>query len=222
MVRIRMQRLGRRNRPFYRINAIDKRTRRNGKVIENLGWYDPITKDESKQLFLHGDRIKYWLSVGAQPSDTVRDFLAKADLIDTTEWEAQRKADRDRVTCKIATTKTEEALAEITGIAGESEASLGEFVTAATEAAAAAKTAVSKADAEAAAKAMDSAKAAVAGAKSADEAAQAAKAAREAAEAEAAAKEAAAKEAAEKAAAEAEASESASDDAEPAAEAADE
>ncbi len=225
MVRIRMQRLGRRNRPFYRINAIDKRTRRNGKVIENLGWYDPIAKDESKQLFLNGERIKYWLSVGAQPSDTVRDFLAKADLIDTVAWEAQRKADRNRVTCKIATAKTEEALAEITGIAGESEASLGDFVTAATEAAAAAKTAVSKADPDAAAQAMDSAKAAVVGAKAADEAAQAAKAAREAAEAEAAAKEAAAKEAAEKeaaekaAAAEAEASEPASDEAKPAAEA---
>lgn len=188
MVRIRMQRLGRRNRPFYRINAIDKRTRRNGKVIENLGWYDPIAKDESKQLSLNADRIKYWLSVGAQPSDTVRDFLAKADLIDTAEWEAQRKADRDRVTCKMATTKTEEALAEINGIAGASEADLGAYVTAATEAVASAKTAVSKADPDAASKAIESAKAALASAKAADEKAQAEKAAREAAEAEAAAK----------------------------------
>ncbi len=218
MVRIRMQRLGRRNRPFYRINAIDKRTRRDGKVIENLGWYDPIAKDESKQLSLNGERIKYWLSVGAQPSDTVRDFLAKADLIDTAEWEAQRKADRNRVTCKIATSKTDEALAEINGIAGASEASLDEFVTAATEAAAAAKSAVSKADADAAAKAIDSAKQALAGAKAADEKAQAAKAAREAAEAEAAAK-AQAEEAAKAAAEEAAKAEAPAED-EPAADAA--
>ncbi len=188
MVRIRMQRLGRRNRPFYRINAVDKRKRRNGKVIENLGWYDPIARDEAKQLSLNSERIKYWLSVGAQPSDTVRDFLAKAELIDVAAWEADRKADRDRVTCKMATSKTESILGEITGIAGESEADLASFVKAATEAAEAAKAAVSKADADAAAKAIDAAKQALADTKAADEKAQAAKAAREAAEAEAAAK----------------------------------
>jgi small subunit ribosomal protein S16 len=97
VVRIRMQRHGRRHRPFYRINAIDQRTRRDGKVIEHLGWFDPIAKDESKQVQLNDERIRYWLSVGAQPSDTVRDMLAKRDLIDKTEWEAKRKADRERV-----------------------------------------------------------------------------------------------------------------------------
>lgn len=202
MVRIRMQRLGRRNRPFYRINAIDKRTRRDGKVIEALGWYDPIAKDESKQLFLNVERLKYWLSVGAQPSDTVRDFLAKANLVDVAAWEADRKVDRDRVTCKMATSKTEAALKEITGIAGASEAALDSFVASATEAVASAKVAVAKADADAAASAIAAAKNAVEGAKLADEKARAAKAVREAKEAEEAAKAAAA--AAEAAAASAE------------------
>ncbi len=97
MVRIRMQRAGRRNRPFYRISAIDKKTRRDGRVIELLGWYDPLAKDEAKQLNLDETRVKYWLGVGAQPSDTCRDIFAKRKLCETTEWESDRARDRDRV-----------------------------------------------------------------------------------------------------------------------------
>lgn len=105
MVRIRMQRLGRRNRPFYRINAIEKRNRRNGVVLEQLGWYDPIAKDEDKQFKIDGERVKYWLSVGAQPSETVRDLLGHNGLLNDKQkaaWEADRKAARDRVEAKIA------------------------------------------------------------------------------------------------------------------------
>lgn len=97
VVRIRMQRLGRRNAPFYRISAIDQRTRRDGRVIEQLGWYDPIAKDAAKQLNLNEERVKHWLSVGAQPSETVRDMLAKRNLVDTGRWEADRKNRRERV-----------------------------------------------------------------------------------------------------------------------------
>lgn len=97
MVRIRMQRLGRTHRPFFRITAIDQRTRRNGRCIEQLGWYNPLEKEPEKQLHLNEERIKYWLSVGAQPSDTVRDILARRSFIKTTEWEAKRAADRNRV-----------------------------------------------------------------------------------------------------------------------------
>lgn len=92
-----MQRLGRRNAPFYRISAIDQRTRRDGRVIEQLGWYDPIAKDEAKQLNLNEERVKHWISVGAQPSDTVRDILAKRKLVDVARWESDRKARRERV-----------------------------------------------------------------------------------------------------------------------------
>jgi len=99
MVRLRLKRLGRRHRPFYRINAIDKQQQRDGRVIENLGWYDPIARDESKQVSLKVDRIKHWLSVGAQPSDTVADILAKHDVIDPEKRAAERRA---RVAGKIA------------------------------------------------------------------------------------------------------------------------
>jgi small subunit ribosomal protein S16 len=68
--------MGRKHRPFYRINAMDKRAPRNGRVIEELGWFDPVGP-EDKQVSLKNERIEYWLSVGAQPSDTVRSLLRK-------------------------------------------------------------------------------------------------------------------------------------------------
>lgn len=78
--------------PFYRINAIEKQTKRDGKVLENLGWYDPTAKDAAKQLFLKTDRVKHWLEHGAQPSDTVMDMLSKQGLVDGEAWKAQRQA----------------------------------------------------------------------------------------------------------------------------------
>lgn len=77
MVKLRMKRMGRRHRAFFRINAIDQRSPRNGRVIEELGWYDPLAKDADKQTDLKRERVEYWLSVGAQPSETVRDLLKK-------------------------------------------------------------------------------------------------------------------------------------------------
>lgn len=102
MVRIRMQRHGRRNRPFYRISAIDKRTRRDGVVIEQLGWYDPYVKDPAKAVQLNEDRIKHWLQNGAQPSDTVKDFLARRGIGDLKAWEKERARQRKVVTENIA------------------------------------------------------------------------------------------------------------------------
>ena len=94
MVRIRMQRLGRKNLPFYRINAVEKKTRRNGPVIEALGYFDPLANDPAKQVHINEERIKFWLSKGAQPSDTVRDFLARRGIGDLKAWEADREHDR--------------------------------------------------------------------------------------------------------------------------------
>ncbi len=78
MVRLRLKRFGRTHGPFYRVNAIDKRAPRDGRVIEELGWYDPIAKNPEKELSLKLDRIDYWLSVGAQPSRTVANLIKKA------------------------------------------------------------------------------------------------------------------------------------------------
>lgn len=90
MLRIRMKRMGRTHRPFFRINAVDQRSPRDGSIVEQLGWYDPKAKDEAKQLQLNDERVKYWLSVGAQPSDTMNDILAKRGLIDADKWKAVR------------------------------------------------------------------------------------------------------------------------------------
>ena len=79
MVVLRLKRVGRTHRPFFRVNAIDKRAPRDGRVIEELGWYDPIAA-EDKQLNLKIDRIDYWLSVGAQPSDTVKSLLRRVNV----------------------------------------------------------------------------------------------------------------------------------------------
>ncbi len=92
MVRIRMKRMGRTHRPFFRINAVDQRSPRDGRVIEQLGWYDPKAKDPAKQLHLEDERVKHWLKNGAQPSDTINDILAKRGLIDADAWKKKREA----------------------------------------------------------------------------------------------------------------------------------
>ena len=76
-VKIRMKRFGRRHQAFFRLNAMDVRSPRDGRVIEELGWYDPCAKDVNKQLSLNRERIEHWLKVGAQPSPTVRQLLER-------------------------------------------------------------------------------------------------------------------------------------------------
>jgi len=76
-VRLRLKRTGRRNRPFYRIAAFDGATRRDGSPVEDLGWYDPLVQDPAKGIRLNEDRARYWVSVGAKPSATVRSILAR-------------------------------------------------------------------------------------------------------------------------------------------------
>lgn len=77
MVRIRMKSLGRRHRPFYRICAMDSRAPRDGRAIEELGYYDPMARNVETRESLNVDRIRYWLSVGAQPSEKVSAILRR-------------------------------------------------------------------------------------------------------------------------------------------------
>lgn len=79
MVVLRLKRMGRRHRPFFRLNAMDKRSPRDGRVIEELGFYDPIAP-EDKQLNLKAERVTHWLKVGAQPSDAARSLLRRAGI----------------------------------------------------------------------------------------------------------------------------------------------
>jgi small subunit ribosomal protein S16 len=76
-VRLRLKRLGRKNRPFYRLCAMDSRTNRDGAVIEELGHYDPLARDVNTRAILNGERIDYWLGVGALPTESVRTLVKK-------------------------------------------------------------------------------------------------------------------------------------------------
>jgi len=77
---MRMTRMGRRHRPFFRINVVDSRTPRDGRVVEKLGHYDPLEKDKSKQIILDLERVKFWLDKGAIPSDTVSQILRRQGI----------------------------------------------------------------------------------------------------------------------------------------------
>ena len=83
-----MKLLGRKHRPYYRIVAIDSRQPRDGRILEELGSYDPMVKNTDERVRLKPDRIKYWVSVGAQPSEKVgvllRKYLAKFEQAQAT------------------------------------------------------------------------------------------------------------------------------------------
>jgi small subunit ribosomal protein S16 len=76
-VRIRMKKMGRKHRQFFRIVAIDARQPRDGRVIEELGTYDPRVADTDARVTLNPERVKYWQSVGAKPSERVAVFFKK-------------------------------------------------------------------------------------------------------------------------------------------------
>ncbi|RMG09554.1 MAG: 30S ribosomal protein S16 [Planctomycetota bacterium] len=79
-VKLRLKRVGRRNRACFRLGAFDHRTRRDGRAIEELGWYDPLVADNDKKVALNRERIAYWLSVGAKPSPTVESLLLQQGI----------------------------------------------------------------------------------------------------------------------------------------------
>jgi small subunit ribosomal protein S16 len=86
-----MKKMGRKHQPFYRICAMDGRAPRDGKVLEELGYYDPLVKETDARAILNGERINYWLSVGAQPSEKVRVLIKKYGA-DGTHLEQQKSA----------------------------------------------------------------------------------------------------------------------------------
>jgi small subunit ribosomal protein S16 len=79
VVTIRLARIGKKKRPFYRIVVTEKTRPRNGRFVEIVGTYDPLKNPAEVRLV--EDRIKYWLGCGAQPSDTVRSFLRNQKLV---------------------------------------------------------------------------------------------------------------------------------------------
>ena len=160
--------MGRRHRPFFRINAIDSREPRDGKILEKLGHYDPIEKDKDKQLVLDLDRVRYWLGKGAVPSDTVSDIISRAGI--KHKYADQKLARREKA--KVAARAKGKPFDENARIAIKKAAEAAE--------------AKIKADAEAKVKAEADAKAAAAAEKAKEEAEEKAKADAAAAEAKAA------------------------------------
>jgi small subunit ribosomal protein S16 len=93
-----MKKLGRKHRPFFRMVAIDGRAPRDGKVIEELGHYDPLVRDTDARAVLNGDRIAYWLSVGALPSENCGVLIKKYGKDGTRLAEQQAALERIKTT----------------------------------------------------------------------------------------------------------------------------
>ena len=125
-VKIRMTRMGRRHRPFFRINAVDSRTPRDGRILEKLGHYDPLEKDKDKQIVLNTERAQYWLDQGAVPSETVAEIMVKSGMKVAWLDEKQKKREKAKVIARAKgkpfTKAEKKKAAEDKEAAGEKEA----------------------------------------------------------------------------------------------------
>jgi len=105
MLVIRFLRTGKKNQPFFRIVVTDKKNPpRGGRFLEILGFYNPLTKEKN----LKQDRIKYWLSVGAKPSDTVHNLLVTEKLIEDKKIPVHKKTRKPSSVPQGGTTEGEE------------------------------------------------------------------------------------------------------------------
>lgn len=96
-VRLRMKKIGRKHRPFFRICATDSRSPRDGKVIEEIGYYDPMVRETDARAVLNKPRVDYWLSVGAKPSDRVGILIKKYGTNGSHLTEQQAAFDRLKI-----------------------------------------------------------------------------------------------------------------------------
>ncbi|PKA50838.1 30S ribosomal protein S16, chloroplastic [Apostasia shenzhenica] len=101
-VKIRLSRFGCRNKPFFRVMAADSRSPRDGKHIEVLGYYNPLPgQDGGKRMGINFERVKYWLSVGAQPSEPVQRLLFRAGLLPPPPMAVMARKGGPRDACPI-------------------------------------------------------------------------------------------------------------------------
>ena len=105
MVKIRLKRMGAHKKPFYRVVVADSRNARNGRFIEEIGYYNPLT--EPPVIKIEGERAEYWLSQGAQPTDVVRGLLKKSGV-------GEKKAPKKEEPVEVVEETTEEAATEET------------------------------------------------------------------------------------------------------------
>lgn len=123
-ISLRLSRGGAKKRPYYRIVAADSRRARDGKYLEQLGTYNPmLAKDDEKRVTLIEDRIRYWLGVGAQPSDRVHRFLDAAGILERSAKNNPKKGEPGDAAKERAEEKvTKAAAAEEAKKAAEEEA----------------------------------------------------------------------------------------------------
>jgi len=93
-VKIRLTRFGAKKAPFYRVVVADSRVARSGKVIENVGTFNPLT--DPVELKINEERAKYWLSQGAQPTDTAKTLLIKQGIIAQPTKKSAPKTDKKK------------------------------------------------------------------------------------------------------------------------------
>jgi small subunit ribosomal protein S16 len=99
MLIIRLFRVGKKNQPSFKIVVTDKRKPpRAGRFVEEVGFYNPLTKEK----VLKGERIKYWLSVGAEPSSTVHNLLIKEKIIESKKTPVHKKSKKTTTLPKLA------------------------------------------------------------------------------------------------------------------------
>jgi len=154
-IALRLSRGGAKKRPYYRIVAADSRRARDGKYLEQIGVYNPLlAKDDEKRVQLNEERIKYWLGVGAQPSDRVARFLDAAGIRERDARNNPNKAKPGEKATERAEEKAEKAAAakeaeeEAKNAAAEAPAEEEKVEEAAPEAAAAAEAPAEEAAAE--------------------------------------------------------------------------
>jgi small subunit ribosomal protein S16 len=85
MVTIRLARHGSKKNPFYHITVADRASKRDGRFIEQVGFFDPLARGQTESLRIDMDRVNYWLSVGAQPSERVQVLMKQASAVAVAE-----------------------------------------------------------------------------------------------------------------------------------------
>lgn len=103
-VKLRLKRMGSTHKPFYRVVAADSRSARDGRFLETLGTYDP--KKDANAYTIKEDRVLYWLSVGATPTETVRTVLSRAGVMAKFAESKVKKATKAEKPAKKEATKT--------------------------------------------------------------------------------------------------------------------
>ena len=113
-VKIRLKRMGKKFAPFYRVVVLDSRKRRDGRVIEEIGIYDPM--QEPSLIKIDGERAKYWLGVGAQPSNTVHNLLKI-----TGDWQAFKGLKGAEGSLKVKVVNADAAAQAVADVADRAE-----------------------------------------------------------------------------------------------------